>query len=192
MLSGDARALLDDVVAREEEFVSNEPDGHRMRHGWVLTDPPPSAEPVLAFVRDRLPELAESFRLGFGAGPPSAPTLELTDVGVTAHRDGDFLGPHHDDGWPGPRNGRLLSFVYWFHHQPRSFGGGDLSLRGWERADAELSPTGPELEIQPDHDRLVVFPSVTRHQLRPVSCTPDRFASARFAVVGFVRRRSMG
>ena len=134
--------------------------------------------------------MAVEFRLGaeFESADGSGPRLELSDVIVTAHCDGDFLGPHHDDGWPGLRNGRLLSFVYWFHDQPRGFEGGELTLTGWTSSGGALSPTGPRIELQPECDCMVVFPSCTRHELHVVSCIPDEFRSARFALVGFIRR----
>jgi Rps23 Pro-64 3,4-dihydroxylase Tpa1-like proline 4-hydroxylase len=155
-----------------------------------LADPPPAADPVLAFLRRRLHRLAVEFRLGaeFESPDGSGPRLELSDVIVTAHCDADFLGPHHDDGWPGLRNGRLLSFVYWFHDQPRRFDGGELTLTGWTSSRGALRPTGPRIDLEPEHDCMVVFPSITRHELHAVSCVPDDFRSARFALVGFIRR----
>ncbi len=125
---------------------------------------------------------------GLGSAAEAAGALELSDVIITAHCDGDFLGPHHDDGWPGLRNGRLLSFVYWFHDLPRRFDGGSLSLAGWNRLSGVISPTGPKVHLEPDNDTMVVFPSATRHELRAVRCAPDDFRAARFALVGFVRR----
>jgi hypothetical protein len=185
VLHGETQQLTDDVVARQDQFVSNEPHGHPQRHGWVLADPPPSAGPVMSFVRARLPELSVDLGLGFGEREAQ---LEFRDVIVTAHRDGDFLGPHHDDGWPGLRNGRLLSFVYWFHHLPRRFEGGTLTLSGWSRPNGVLSPTGPKTDLDVRNDTLVVFPAATRHELHAVRCAPDDFRHARFALVGFIRR----
>jgi 2OG-Fe(II) oxygenase superfamily len=189
--AGGARQLFDDAVVHEAEFVSNEPHGHPKRQGWVLADPPPSAEPVTDFVRSKLAQLSVDLGLGFRFGPgrDDGPQPVFSDVIVTAHGDGDFLGPHHDDGWPGLRNGRLLSFVYWFHSVPRRFEGGQLTLSGWRERDGALSPIGPKVDIDPEHDSLVVFPSCTRHELRVVRCPPGDFAAARFALVGFIRRR---
>ena len=186
VLDGRTGRLTDDVVDRQQQFVSNEPHGHPQRHGWVLADLPASADGVVAFLRQRLAGLAVDFALGSAAEAPGA--LELSDVIITAHRDGDFLGPHHDDGWPGLRNGRLLSFVYWFHDQPRRFEGGALTLSGWNRLSGVISPTGPKVHLEPDNDTMIVFPSATRHELHVVHA-PDDFRAARFALVGFVRRR---
>ncbi len=190
VLGGQADLLTDEVVAHERDFVSNEPHGHAQRHGWALADPPPAADRVLDFVRRQLPRLTAELRLTSSGetGTASRPELELSDVIVTVHRDGDFLGPHHDDGWPGLRNGRLLSFVYWFHNRPRRFEGGALTLTGWTSRDGVLSPTGPKVDLEPVHDSMVVFPSCTRHELHAVRCVPDEFRSARFALVGFIRR----
>ncbi len=186
VLDGHTHQLTEDVVEREGAFVPNEPQGHPRRHGWVLAEAPASADAVVDFVHRRLGELAARFGLGPAAEAEGG--LELSDVIVTAHRDGDFLGPHHDDGWPGLRNGRLLSFAYWFHDPPRRFEGGSLSLSGWRRLGGVISPTGPKVHLEPDNDTMVVFPSATRHELGAVHCEPDDFRAARFAVVGFIRR----
>jgi hypothetical protein len=186
LLGHDSDAFTDAVIGLAADFVSNEPLRRAPRRGWVLTSPPPGAEPVLSLLRRRLPRLVSD--LGVGVDHDGDPTFELTDVAVTAHRDGDFLGPHHDNGWPGPSNGRLLSFVYWFHRLPQAFEGGQLSLSGWTRSDAGLLPDGPRIDLEPVHDTLVVFPSRTRHEVRPVRADPDNFASARFALVGFGRQ----
>ena len=173
VLDGRTRQLTEDVVARQPQFVSNEPHGHPQRHGWVLAEMPDSADAVVGFLRGHLAQLAVDFGLGSGAEAEGA--LELSDVIITAHGDGDFLGPHHDDGWPGLRNGRLLSFVYWFHDLPRRFDGGSLSLAGWNRLSGVISPTGPKVHLEPDNDTMVVFPSATRHELHAVRCAPDNF-----------------
>ena len=196
VLAGRTGPLLDQVIAREHEFVANEPYGHPQRHGLALADPPPAAEPVLDLVRARLDDLAVDLGVVPAPGPdnqeqphrPERPMFELSDVVVTAHGDGDFLGPHHDDGWGSLRNGRLLSFVYWFHRLPRRFEGGTLTLSGWTRVDGALSPTGPKVHLEPVDDCLVVFPSGTRHEVHAVHCDPDDFGTARFALVGFIRR----
>ncbi|HVN51105.1 MAG TPA: 2OG-Fe(II) oxygenase, partial [Acidimicrobiales bacterium] len=126
--------------------------------------------------------------LGLPLDGQGRPPLELTDIRVTVHRDGDFLGSHHDDRWPRLRNGRLLSFVYWFHAQPRAFEGGGLVLSGWARHEGDLQPFGPQVDLDPTDDTLVVFPSSTRHELRRVRCQPDELRSARLAIVAFARR----
>ena len=185
---GDTRPLVEDLVAREHELIANEPAGHPRRHGWVLADLPIAADPVVDAMHARLGELSTEFGLGLPLDDEGRPPLELSDVRITVHRDGDFLGSHHDDRWPGLRNGRLLSFVYWFHSKPRAFEGGTLVLSGWARRDGELQPFGPKVELEPADDTLVVFPSSTRHELRRVRCEPDRLRSARGAIVAFARR----
>ena len=63
-----------------------------------------------------------------------------------------------------------------------------MTLSGWARADGALTPTGPRIDLEPANDTLVVFPSSTRHEAHAVQCSPDAFADARFALVGFIRR----
>ncbi|HVN50689.1 MAG TPA: hypothetical protein VMT43_04615, partial [Acidimicrobiales bacterium] len=63
-LLGDTSALVDDVVAREEELIANEPYGSPRRHGWVRTGLPPAADPVVEFMHAQLGELSSGFGLG--------------------------------------------------------------------------------------------------------------------------------
>ena len=96
---------------------------------------------------------------------------------------GGFYAAHNDD-----TKNRKLSFVYFFHHEPRRFSGGDLLLYD---ADAETArcPFGAFSRIVPLRNSIVFFPSRSWHQVTPVTCDPDDFGSGRFALNGHLRSR---
>lgn len=100
--------------------------------------------------------------------------------------NGAFFKIHSDtlsrDGYT---NQRVLTIVYYFHKEPKSFTGGELLLYGLG-ADANSSP---QQEIEPRFDRAVFFPSWFPHEVRPVHCS-DEFADGRFAISCWVRRDS--
>lgn len=100
-----------------------------------------------------------------------------TQIEVVAHGDGAFYLPHTDtftgDQYsPGGR--RRLTMVYYFHCEPRRFTGGRLRL-------FDLGG-GETIDVEPEHDSLLVFPSTARHEVERVSCPDGAFADGRFAV----------
>lgn len=104
--------------------------------------------------------------------PPNSTQMELV-----AHGDGAFYLPHTDtftgDQYtPGGR--RRLTMVYYFHREPRRFTGGHLRI-------FDLGG-GETIDVEPEHDCLLVFPSTARHEVERVSCPGGAFADGRFAV----------
>ena len=99
-----------------------------------------------------------------------------TEVQLTSHNNGEYYHWHTDNGSTATRT-RVLSFVYYFHGCPRRFSGGELVIY-----DEEGSA-----EIEPLHDRLVLFRSGTKHEVKPVSCSSRRFEDGRFTLNGWLR-----
>lgn len=102
-----------------------------------------------------------------------------TELQLIAHGNDAFYRAHIDTA-AGP-NGllepsvRILSAVYYFHRQPKGFTGGELSLFQFGKGD--------EAEhIAPLHNRLVVFPSFARHEVRKVVCPSGLFEDSRFSI----------
>lgn len=100
--------------------------------------------------------------------------------------DGDFYTLHHDNGGA-MGEGRLVTFVYYFHFQPRAFTGGDLwlhdSLIGTD-GTAEAAET--YTSIEPTDNSIVFFPSDIPHQVRPVRTEREGPEGARFAINGWI------
>lgn len=96
-------------------------------------------------------------------------------IDLAVHRDGDFFRAHRDTlvGQHRTNGVRLVSAVYYFFRKPRGFEGGQLAV---------FDPRGSQETIEPEHDRLVVFPSFLPHEVRPISVPDDEFADARFSV----------
>ena len=96
---------------------------------------------------------------------------------------GGFYSAHQDDA-----ANRKLSFVYFFHPEPRRFSGGDLWLY-----DADVEAPGCSFDtfsrIEPVRNSIVFFPSASWHQVTPVTCDVDDFGSGRFVVNGHLRWR---
>lgn len=179
--------LLDRVVDRRVDFSHNDPGGMGYRRGQALAAVPDLTDSISALVHRHLDEWCVEFGIDVGVGP-ARDAVEIAEVAVTAFGDGDFLGPHIDDGRGFQPNGRVLSFVYWMYRRPRRFTGGELRLCGWAEHEGRIIPGPPAVDLEPGHDTLIVFPSATMHEVFPVHSDSDQFADARFAITGFVRR----
>lgn len=179
--------LIDKLVERQADFKpatvlhqgAGEPEiDVRVRKAMTLDD--------VDFIRDQfdanlrgalVPAVDRLGMPGFEVG-----RIELQ---VTASGDGDYYRMHRDTD---AQSTRELSFVYFFHQEPRSFSGGELRLfddRGVsERAYADNSQL-----LSPRQDMLVIFPSYLPHELLPVRVPSKEFADSRFTLNGWIHRR---
>ena len=113
--------------------------------------------------------------------------VEVIEMELAAHGDGAHFIKHRDIpvgpgrkplGGDGSRQDRLLSAVYYFHDEPKSFSGGVLRLHRHGSADGP----GDFVDIEPEQNSLLVFPSWALHEVRQVRCPSNEFRNYRFAV----------
>lgn len=129
-------------------------------------------------LRRRFLEIAPSLISTLRVNP-----LEIVDseLELVAHRDGAFYGRHIDTrtgACKGDTDFRFLSAVYYIHRRPKAFCGGALRLHRFGNAGADAA----FLDIEPEHNALVAFPSWAAHEVRPIGCPSGEFAHSRFAV----------
>jgi SM-20-related protein len=123
-------------------------------------------------LQDFLPEIFK--KLG---DKPFDPIFELE---LVAHGDGAFFARHKDTltGRDRGNSDRIISVVYYFHTLPKAFSGGALRLHS-------LVATGEGdtfVDIAPDYNTLVFFPSIFPHEVLPVKSPSGRFLDSRFAI----------
>ncbi len=107
------------------------------------------------------------------------------ELQVTVHGDGGFFSVHRDAS-PNPEartSGRHVTFVYYFHRQPRQFTGGDLLLFD-APADGDLSFT----RLRPDHNSIVFFESKRPHAVTRLCCASNDPFDGRWTVNGWLHR----
>ena len=110
------------------------------------------------------------------------------ELELAAHNDGDSFVLHTDTytGDDRPERGdRMVSGVYYFHREPKAFSGGSLRLH---RFGATLEAPRDFLDVEPEQNSLVVFPSWAPHEVRPVACPSKSFADSRFSVNCWIYR----
>ena len=130
-------------------------------------------------IQELLPVMFERL----GSTPFAASKFELE---LVAHNDGAFYVRHKDTftKTDGISSHRIISGVYYFHTQPKSFVGGVLRLHSL----AATGEPGTFVDIEPDNDTLVFFPSWFPHEVLPVACPSGRFEDSRFAINCWVHR----
>jgi SM-20-related protein len=115
---------------------------------------------------------------------PAFPVSQL-EIQLTATNHGEFFRVHADSNAKEVQ-GRQVTFVYYFHGEPRQFGGGELRVYGAGTQTENLASASSHL-VHPRQNQAVFFPSSHLHEILPVVCPSRRFADSRFTVNGWYR-----
>lgn len=147
-----------------------------------LTLPKAELEPWLPMLRERIGARLPALCAALGVAARDVGKMEFEAV---IYRDGAFYRRHIDtQRSSNPANRlkpRILSCVYYFHSEPRGFEGGALRLYSF-------SAGGSHLDIDPQANALLVFPSFAPHEVMPVRCPSDDLEHARLAINCWIHR----
>jgi Rps23 Pro-64 3,4-dihydroxylase Tpa1-like proline 4-hydroxylase len=182
----DHAAMLDWALSNEPSFKASRLFGDEVDPGKRSSRSLRDLGPLRSILEGELAAHAPEIFHRTGTRPFEIAQYELEMVAYgdgahfAAHTDIPIGTAHRDHGARFGGFDRLLSGVYYFHAEPKGFTGGELRLFrfGSEAAD------GPEdwMDVPPEQNSLVVFPSWARHQVLPVSCPSNAFNDSRFAV----------
>jgi Rps23 Pro-64 3,4-dihydroxylase Tpa1-like proline 4-hydroxylase len=176
--------LISYALQHEMEFQSSEvisPSGepgtldYDHRRSRVLMDLREHHEVILERIRAVLPRVLE--KLGIEEFP-----VTVVEAQITASNDGDFFHPHCDDAQEMIAS-RRVTFVYFFHREPRPFEGGELRLH-----DSPANSAGGYQSIVPQQNQIVFFPCSVLHEITPVECPSGAFADSRFTLNGWLHK----
>jgi SM-20-related protein len=179
--------LLDYVVQHETRFrpapvrtraVEQEAVDYGRRDGLLLRDLGPFGAPIETFVRRIAPDALA--RLGL-----TEPTVEPREFEISSYGDGGHFASHLDTT-DLPDRVRILSCVYYFAKTPARFSGGELRLHGFPSPSNAGSP--PIVDVLPETDTLVAFPSWLVHQILPIRIASADWADRRFAINCWIHR----
>lgn len=109
------------------------------------------------------------------------------EIQLTASNHGEFFRTHTDND-DKELKAREMTFVYYFHREPRRFAGGELRIFDTVLANSVATETERFQVIYPLQNQIVVFPSCYLHEVLPVICPSREFADSRFTVNGWYRR----
>jgi SM-20-related protein len=145
-----------------------------VRHQVGLIGNPEVDAIVKPRVVDILPGLLP--RLQAPPFPIGDTTLQL----VLSH-DGHYGKAHADD-----LDSRIkVTFIYYFHKQPKAFSGGELLFYDTDLTNRTYN-AARYTQINHEDNVLLIFPSPYAHAITPVRCNSEAFEDGRFAVSGFV------
>lgn len=150
------------------------------RRSRVLMDLGTQQDMMLTRIKSVLPQVLE--RLGMEEF-----TIADVEAQITASNDGDFFHLHDDNGSEGVSS-RHLTFVYFFHRQPRPFEGGELRIHDAHLQEGRYVSDGTYQTIVPQQNQIVFFPCELQHEITAVKCPSQLFADSRFTLNGWLRR----
>jgi Rps23 Pro-64 3,4-dihydroxylase Tpa1-like proline 4-hydroxylase len=179
--------LLRFTLAHEAEFHASEvisPAGgvidYQHRRSHVLDQAGSYQELILERVKTVLPSVLK--RLNMEESP-----ITRTEVQITASNDGDSFAVHTDDGHDEVAS-RYLTFVYFFHREPKQFTGGELRIHDSRLRGKQYVSEGSYRTIVPGENQIAFFPCATVHEITPVQCSSGAFADSRFTLNGWIHR----
>jgi len=179
--------LIHETLAREAEFqisevVSPGVEGsgvdYERRRSRVLMDVGKTGVMLVDRIRECLPRVLP--RMDHDVFP-----VTRVEVQVTASGDGDFFAWHSDNSGSESVAGREITFVYFFHREPKQFRGGELRIYDSRLENGAYVPTRNYRAIVPEQNQLVIFPSLLAHEITAVECPTRAFADSRFTVNGW-------
>jgi Rps23 Pro-64 3,4-dihydroxylase Tpa1-like proline 4-hydroxylase len=164
---------------RNSEIISPSEDpgvtDYSHRRSRVLMDLGKHENVILDRIRGVLPRVLD--QLGMEEFP-----VTHTEAQITASNDGDFFGAHCDDSQELIAS-RRLTFVYFFHGEPRPFEGGELRLHDSRGVEHHA---GSYQSIVPQQNQIVFFPCSVVHEITAVNCPSRAFADSRFTLNGWL------
>ena len=104
---------------------------------------------------------------------------------ITAHGDGDFFAVHTDNGTPEIAH-RQVSYVYYFHRDPKQFSGGRLALFHTLIEGGKARCGRPAVDIDPPANGLMIFPTFIFHEVTPITCASTALTDQRLTLNGWM------
>lgn len=174
--------LLNYVWQRKSDFVptTTSTKAENYRSSLVLHSFPKFREIIVNKIKEIFPDVLTKLDI---------PSFSIADIEsqLTVHNDNNFYKIHNDNGSPDTAT-RVLTYVYYFHREPKSFTGGNLiiydsQIKGKYYVKADTFKT-----VEPQNNSIVFFLSRYMHEVLPVNCPSKAFADSRFTINGWIRR----
>jgi SM-20-related protein len=175
------------VLQHETDFAASEvisPAGgvidYEHRRSQVLMDPGLYQDLVLERIKQALPAVFRKLEM-------EEHPVTRTEFQVTASNDGDFFRMHADNAHEEIAS-RYLTFVYFFHREPKQFEGGELRIHDSRLESGRHVSAGTYQTIVPQQNQIVFFACELMHEITPVECPSRAFADSRFTLNGWLHR----
>ncbi|MFQ3678941.1 MAG: 2OG-Fe(II) oxygenase [Pseudanabaenaceae cyanobacterium] len=178
------RALYAYALSQERSFVptQNSAGDADYRRSYYLPSFPEYEERMKKQVAAAVPTVLQRLEM-------PAWSMDYIEIQLTAHNDGNYYKIHNDNGSPDAAS-RELTYVYYFHREPKPFSGGELRVYDSRIENGFYVAADSYQTIEPQNNLVVFFLSRYLHEVLPVHCPSQRFADSRFTLNGWVRRKS--
>jgi SM-20-related protein len=182
-------ALQQYVLAQETQFqisevlspgVTGSAIDYEQRRSRVLMDLGGHERMIVDRLLTCLPRVLQKW----GRDPFAISRIETQ---TTASNHGDFFRCHSDNAADEVAS-REVTFVYFFHRDPKQFTGGELRIYDSRRENESYLPTANYRTIVPEQNQLVMFASGLSHEITPVDCPSGQFADSRFTINGWIHK----
>lgn len=173
--------LLDDTLARKADFKQSrvvKEDGTVVDPKVRISSNMTASDMVRGMVDKAMGRNQPRINEALAQGEFTPTKLEME---IAAHNHGAFFTTHVDTmihGETKTKYKRVISGVYYFFRDPKGFTGGTFRMHSIMGHGAE----GTYVDIEPQNDMLLVFPSWLPHEVLPVDCPSGAFADSRFAI----------
>ncbi len=182
VLSADEHERLLQFVQRSEAaFVGTTTSTARgnYRESSVLYQFTPFDELLRTKVRQLLPAVCAALKIPLATGDIEAQ--------LTSHNDRNFYKLHNDSGSADTAH-RVLTFVYYFHRQPKGFSGGELRVYDHKVENGYHYAADSYRTVEPSDNSIVFFAAEEMHEVLMVNCESRMFMDSRFTINGWVGR----
>lgn len=176
--------LFEYVLQQETNFVAAGVQAANLnyRQAKVLYSFPQFSAAMTSLVEQLLPDVLSQL------GLPLFPIAQI-EAQLTAYNDGNYYITHNDKDSPEAAS-RQISYIYYFHRQPKPFSGGELRIYDCKYEDNKYVVAESFQTIEPLDNSIVFFQSGYAHEILPVHCPSQAFADSRFTLNGWVRSHS--
>lgn len=182
VLSAEEHAQLLAFVRRSEpSFVGTTTSTQRgnYRQSSVLYHFAPFEDLLRNKVRQLMPAVCEALKIPLVNG--------AIEAQLTSHNDQNFYKVHNDNGSADTAH-RVLTFVYYFHGQPKAFSGGELRVYDHKVHNGYHYAADTYRVVEPTDNSIVFFASEEMHEVMMVECPSRAFMDSRFTINGWIAR----
>ena len=173
--------LLRYTINKQPDFLptTNSASDPNYRRSFYLAHFPEFSDLMVNLVRKISPQIIKHLDIkDFAIGQ--------IESQMTAHNHGNYYKVHNDNGSPDCAS-RILTYVYYYYREPKSFTGGELVIYDSKIENGYSVAADSRKVIQPTNNTIIFFPSHCMHEVLPVSCPSEYFADSRFTINGWVR-----
>jgi len=150
------------------------------RRSRILDGPANGA--MAALIQPKLQALMPKLWPQLGMSPLLLRNLECQ---ITAHGDGDYFAIHTDNSPPEIAY-RRISYVHYFHREPKQFSGGHLCLYNTLLQDGYSKCGQLAADIDPPRNGLMIFPTHIYHRVSPIQSASGALTDQRLTLNGWL------